>query len=132
MNKSVDFTNMSKDLLLEILSDDEFSCPEEELFFICARWSAAECTRKNLTVDATNQREMLNDLIHLIRFPIMKQKFIATEVEATKILSKDELLDIFMYIASGTNDRSHLIIRWIGWYNTLPDTPTSSCNFFTR
>lgn len=59
------------DTLCVVLKRNTLRVREAPLFLAVLRWSVEECRRRNLIVNADNQRIVLGRALHMIRFPLM-------------------------------------------------------------
>ena len=85
------FLKISKDLLKQILVQENMSCDELDLFLRSLDWSVEECLRNNLPVTPENQRAMISDGLFNIRFPCMQLQDLQYHVRQSGILTEDEL-----------------------------------------
>ena len=93
--KSVDFVNLCFQCLKTILESPRLQIGEELIYSACVKWSEEECRRQNLEVEDTNQRQVLGDILFLIRFPIMSPLFFTETVSTSSILTADEKVAIY-------------------------------------
>ena len=99
--KSETFPSITKDLLLEIIKRDGLALHEIELFEAIDRWAVAECQRKDLEPTKDNKREATGEeIVNNIRFPLMTQAQFAEKVPQSGVLTKDEIIELFMWFSS--------------------------------
>ena len=93
--KSADFGNLCFQCLKTVLESSRLQIGEELIYSACVKWSEEECRRQNLEVNNTNQRQVLGDILFLIRFPIMSPLFFTETVSTANILTADEKVAIY-------------------------------------
>ncbi|KAL3982494.1 BTB/POZ domain-containing protein 1 domain protein [Acanthocheilonema viteae] len=91
------FTEIDLDTLCVVLKRNTLRVPEAPLFLAVLRWSAEECRRRSLTINAENQRTVLGRALHMIRFPLMTIDEFAHHAAQTGILTDRELVSLFLY-----------------------------------
>lgn len=114
--KSDGFYNLSKDCVKQILSSGQLNIDEIEIFSACTSWSVAECKRQNLEESIDNKKNILEDLLPLVRFPVMKIDEIAQSIGPSQILSKSQVLQLFTYLGNEKEKRSEVNMD----FNTEP------------
>ena len=72
--QSIQFLQIRKDTLTDLLDNDMLFISEKELYLRCLCWVNAELERRGLETNKKNKLNLFNELKHLIRFPIMLQK----------------------------------------------------------
>ena len=99
--KSETFPSISKDLLFEIVTRDGLVIHEIELFQAVDRWAVAECYRQDLEPTKDNKKKVTgNEIVNNIRFPLMSQAQFAEKVPSSGLVSKDEIIELFMWFSS--------------------------------
>jgi len=93
--KSETFLKLSKDRMLVLLQDDKLTAEEGALFDAILKWADYQVERKV----ASDNKEILKDLIKYIRFPLMEVTKIASVVSNCGLLDQDQLLSVFQYVA---------------------------------
>ena len=93
--KSADFVNLCFQCFKTIMESPRLQIGEEIIYFASLRWSEEECRRQNLEVDYGNQRQVLGDILYLIRFPIMSPLFFTETVSTADLLTADEKVAIY-------------------------------------
>jgi len=83
---------------MTILKSSKLGIEEIDLFKGVLRWSVAECKRQNKKDSLENKKEILTDVIPLIRFPAMNMEDVATFVSPSQMLSPGQLLEIFTFL----------------------------------
>ncbi|VDK65675.1 unnamed protein product [Onchocerca ochengi] len=91
------FTEIDLDTLCVVLKRNTLRVREAPLFLAVLRWSVEECRRRNLIVNADNQRIVLGRALHMIRFPLMTIDEFAQHAAQTGILTDRELVSLFLY-----------------------------------
>jgi BTB/POZ domain./PHR domain./BTB And C-terminal Kelch. len=94
------FIEIERQLLLSILQRDNLSVCEIDVFNAVKQWAEAECLRQNLEVTTLNQKNVLADIIHLIRFPVMSAKEFALGPARSELLPLEDIKAIFIYLNS--------------------------------
>ncbi|VBB31111.1 unnamed protein product [Acanthocheilonema viteae] len=70
--KSSGLRDIDRDTLVTVLKRDELDPSSELVIFKAAlSWSKAECQRRKVEVNPSNQRQVLGPVLSLIRFPLM-------------------------------------------------------------
>ena len=75
---------------------------EVDIFAACMEWASAECERQKLEDNPENQRKVLGNHLHKIRFPTMTIQQFADIVVPTGILRDPEGFLIFQYFVCQT------------------------------
>ena len=95
--QSETFPSITKELLAEVVKRDDLRIHEIELFQAVDRWATAECERKDLEPVKDSKRIVTGEeILSNIRFPLMSQDQFAEKVPSSGLLSKDEIIDLFM------------------------------------
>ena len=94
------FTEIDNKTLHQILSRDNLRAKETVIFAAAARWAEAECTRQGRDVNPEQCREVLGDAMYLIRFPTMTEREFANCVVQSGLLSKQEIIDVFLIFSA--------------------------------
>lgn len=98
--KSETFACINKDLLEEVVKRDDLAIHEIELFEAVDRWATAECERKDLEPSNENKKNVTGEeVLNNIRFPLMTQGQFAEKVPGSGLLSKDEIIELFMWFS---------------------------------
>lgn len=106
--KSEGFMKLNKECIKQILCSDQLNIDEIELFSACMLWCKAECKRRELEETIDNKKYILSDILPLIRFPVMKLEDIAKTINPSKILPKEQVLQLFTYLGTEEKKRSEL------------------------
>lgn len=89
------FLGISRELLCQVLGRDGLRVKELVLFQAVDRWASKKVEEKGLESTGETKRDVLGeDVIKLIRFPLMSQKEFAEVVLPTKILNLDEVTEM--------------------------------------
>lgn len=95
--QSETFPSITKELLEEVVKRDDLMIHEIELFQAVDRWATAECERKDLEPVKGSKRIVIGEeILSNIRFPLMSQDQFAEKVPCSGLLSKDEIINLFM------------------------------------
>ena len=96
--KTEGFETIERSLLEAVVSRDNLTIEEVELFKSVDLWATKQCQKQDLATSGEQKRRLLGEqIIKAIRFPVMKQKEFADVVLETKILTPDEMLLIFKF-----------------------------------
>ena len=99
--KSDGFATIKRSLLEAVVIRDTLMIEEIELFKAVDLWAAKECERQGLEADGKTKRRILGEeIVKVIRFPIMKQEDFASVVLDSKILREKEIVDIIKRLSS--------------------------------
>ncbi|ELU02862.1 hypothetical protein CAPTEDRAFT_210697 [Capitella teleta] len=90
------FTDIDLETLTAVLQRDTLGIREVKLFKAVCRWAEAECVRKGLELTPANQREVLGDVLRLIRFPLMTVEEFAVEAAQSGLLGDREVVSLFL------------------------------------
>ncbi|XP_055350048.1 BTB/POZ domain-containing protein 6-B-like [Paramacrobiotus metropolitanus] len=89
------FSLLDKETLKLILQRDTLQASETDIYMAVERWAAAACGRNNEEPTATNRRRMLDELLFLVRFPLMSDKELLDGPAASGLLLPPELWDLY-------------------------------------
>lgn len=99
--RSETFSSVTKELLQEIVERDCLTVREINLFEAVERWAVAECERHEMEPSKDNKRKVTGEeIVSNIRFPLMTQEEFAQKVPKSGLLSKDEVIELFMLFSS--------------------------------
>ncbi|XP_033735167.1 BTB/POZ domain-containing protein 6-like [Pecten maximus] len=86
-------TSLGPDCLGEVLRSEELDAKEEDIFAAVVSWADCRCTEKCLEVNGSNRRQVLGDLLYLVRFPLMSADNFAiiSEQNTGLFTSKEEI-----------------------------------------
>ena len=96
--QSDSFTDIDYQTLEQILGRDTLSAEETIIYAAATRWAEAECTRQGRDTSPQRCREVLGEVLYLIRFPTMTLENFANVAAQSKLLSKPEIADLFLYL----------------------------------
>jgi len=96
---SKSFLSLSKDRLAVLLRNDNLGIDEGPLLQAVIKWGKAELKRKEVKESPDELKDLLKDLIPHIRFPCLDVTELATTVSDSGLLTEDQLLSLFQYIA---------------------------------
>ncbi|KAK3723593.1 hypothetical protein QZH41_001081 [Actinostola sp. cb2023] len=89
------FLNASQEMLCQILVRDTLKVKELEIFQAVDKWVTKRIKEKGLVCNGETKRAILGEeVIRLIRFPLMTQKEFAEVVLPSEILEKNELTEL--------------------------------------
>ena len=91
-------------LLVSMLKRDTLDIKEVKVFQAVNRWAETICEKRGKTPTGKEKRTIIGEeLVKLIRFPLMSQSEFAEHVAETKILKKNEVIEIFLYFSLNRN-----------------------------
>ena len=95
--ESETFPSIPRELLEEVVKRNVLTIPEIDLFQAVDRWATAECVRKDLEpVEDSKSIVTGKEVLSNIRFLLMSQNQFAEKVRCSGLLSKDEIIELFM------------------------------------
>ncbi|EJW84367.1 BTB/POZ domain-containing protein [Wuchereria bancrofti] len=96
--KSPGLRSIDRDTLATVLERSELYPTNELVIFRAAlSWSEAECERRQMEVNPSNQRQVLGPVLSLIRFPLMTVHEFG-EAATSSLLSYEEIAQIFLHL----------------------------------
>ncbi|XP_048241902.1 BTB/POZ domain-containing protein 6-like [Haliotis rufescens] len=101
--QSSGFLTLSQVLLQKIVESDDLLAEEHVIFSAVNSWAEAECRRQGREVTPEIKRTVLGETLLKVRFPLLEQKFLASDVKASGLLTEQERLTIFEYIGCPDN-----------------------------
>ena len=104
--QSDSFIDIDYQTLEQILSRDTLSAKETAVYTAATRRAEAECTRQGRDTSPQQCREVLGEALYLIRFPTMTLEEFSKGAARSKLLSKQEIIDLFLYLT--TEDKPEL------------------------
>ncbi|KXJ21256.1 BTB/POZ domain-containing protein 3 [Exaiptasia diaphana] len=105
------FLDVSKELLCQVLKRDTLSAFEVHLFEAVDKWATKQIDKRELVCEGKEKRAILGeDLIRLIRFPLMSQKEFIETVLPKKILNMDEITEV-LQILNDINPAANIFIN---------------------
>jgi len=107
--ESKSFLKLSKDRLAVLVRNDNLGIDEGPLLHSVIKWGKAELKRQEVKETPDELKELLKDLIPHIRFPTMDITELASTVADSGLLTEEQLLSLFQYIAiKDEKDRSRI------------------------
>eukprot|EP00457_Paulinella_chromatophora_P008459 gb/GEZN01008492.1/.p1 GENE.gb/GEZN01008492.1/~~gb/GEZN01008492.1/.p1 ORF type:complete len:410 (-),score=57.21 gb/GEZN01008492.1/:194-1384(-) len=88
------FLTLTKSRIKKILMDPDIGVTEENLFAALIKWGQHQAQQTGLTL-----KETLSELLPHIRFPCMSVQTVAGPVSSSGLLSEEELLSVFHFVA---------------------------------
>ncbi|VIO89407.1 BTB/POZ domain containing protein [Brugia malayi] len=96
--KSPGLRSIDRDTLVAVLERSELYPTNELVIFRAAlSWSEAECERRQMEVNPSNQRQVLGPVLSLIRFPLMTVHEFG-EAATSSLLSYEEVAQVFLHL----------------------------------
>jgi hypothetical protein len=93
--ESKSFLSLSPDYLRLVIESDYLKCKEEIIYQNIIDWSTNRCQDQNLTVNDENIRQVLGDLVYLVRFLIMERQYFTEIVSKKIVLTLDEIVKVY-------------------------------------
>ena len=93
--ESKSFLRLSPECLRLVIESDDLMCKEEIIYQKIIEWSTNRCHDQNLAVNDENIRQVLGDLLYLVRFPIMERKYFTEHISKRSLLSSDEIINVY-------------------------------------
>ena len=90
------FLDVSHEMLCSFLERDTLTVREVDIFKAVDRWAEHQCKKQQREVSGEEKRKILGDAVNLIRFPLMKQEEFASLVPKTKVLPKEDALEVLL------------------------------------
>ena len=98
--KSDGFATTERSLLESVVERDTLHISEVDLFKAVMQWATKESEKQGLVADGKVQRKILGEkIVKGIRFPVMKNEEFASVVLDSKLLTLDEVSDMFKWFA---------------------------------
>ena len=94
---SESFGQVEKGVICELLTRDTLHAKEIELFLAVKKWADAQTSEGN---DETSNNEItkerVNEVVSLIRYPLMSQREFAEHVAKSKLLRHEDVINMFL------------------------------------
>ena len=124
------FSSLDHESVVSILSRDTLHCEELTAFKALEKWAVAQCIRNGLVRDsitAEEKRKVVGEAIYHIRFPTMRMDEFANGPARSDILTKNDRLDMFLYLAAEEKPAVPFKIepRITGWTSLLSNRAIS-------
>ena len=91
------FGELCSECVDKIIRPNDLNADEDKVFEGCMIWANAECRKNKKQPTDEVRREMLGELLYLIRFPTMDIAYFTHKVSLGNVLTHDETLSIFQY-----------------------------------
>ena len=101
--KSDGFLEVSQDLMMRLLQRDSLRVREIELFKAFCKWTVFQDEKQNQNFQNDKGQQLHWELVNQIRFPLMSQKEFAEHVPQTKLLVKEDIINMFSYFCSASD-----------------------------
>ncbi|XP_055348172.1 BTB/POZ domain-containing protein 3-like [Paramacrobiotus metropolitanus] len=95
--RSNEFTAISLTTLRMILQRNTLTAEENAVYLAVERWAVAACTGNFLDSSAVNRRQMLDDTLFLVRFPLLTPSQLADGPGQSGLLNEAEITSLFMH-----------------------------------
>ena len=93
--ESTSFLSLSSECLRLVIESDDLMCEEDIIYQKIIEWSTTRCQEQNLTQNDENIRQVLGDLLYLVRFPILERKYFTENVSKRSLLPLDEIVKVY-------------------------------------
>lgn len=91
------FDSLSSDNILAVFKSERLKANEIDMFNAGLKWAKHQCVVKNIETNAMNQRQILGDLLYLIRIPLLTLQEYSQVVVRSGILTADEQLLFYKF-----------------------------------
>ncbi|KAL3105445.1 hypothetical protein niasHT_030313 [Heterodera trifolii] len=99
--KTDKFLQIDQNLLVELLGRDQLRiCGEIALWKAALCWADGKCRQNGMECSGPNRRAMLGPALHKIRFPLIPMADFADSVAPSDVLTKEEMLSVFLFLAN--------------------------------
>ncbi|KAL3073555.1 hypothetical protein niasHS_017122 [Heterodera schachtii] len=99
--KTNEFLQIDQNLLVELLGRDQLRiCGEIALWNAALCWADGKCRQNGKECSGPNRRSMLGPALHKIRFPLIPMADFADAVAPSDVLTKEEMLSVFLFLAN--------------------------------
>lgn len=105
------FVDIDINTLESVLMRETLNCKEMHLFKATLYWASAECSRRELEPTAHNMRQVLGNVLYLLRIPTMSLDEFANVAVPEGILSPQETIDIFLHYTAKTKPQLNYPIK---------------------
>ena len=121
------FIGLEHHVLTLIIKQDQLKISEVDLFKAVEKWCENQVSKHGLPNNPEAKRQVLGDALYLVRFPVMSAVEFATNCAYSGLLTSEECMDIFSFIAhSNSSSPSSNHIRPLNL--RFPATPRVSRN----
>jgi BTB/POZ domain-containing protein 1/2 len=93
---------LPKECMEIILRSELLSCSETDILKCLLQWAEVRCTEANQEVKGDNLRNIIGNLLPLVRFPLVEKEYFATVISDIDLLTQPEIVSVF---------RSHYGVR---------------------
>ena len=98
---SDEFVTLDRSLVESVVKKKVLNVKEAELFKAVDRWTTKEIERQGLIPDGETKRKIIGEeLLNVIRFPLMSQKEFLAVVADSNILTTKEIIDLMKHYNS--------------------------------
>ncbi|ODM96339.1 BTB/POZ domain-containing protein 2 [Orchesella cincta] len=105
---SESFLNLSCESICRLIGRDDLRIDETSLFQAIIHWANSKCTHSGIENTSVNLREVLQEIIPKIRFPLMSAQEFTFRVVPTQILTPEEQVQIYQYVSVEPSERGKL------------------------
>jgi len=97
--KTKAWSQLSTKNIIKIYKSDKLAAKESSLFTAMVSWADAKCKREGIECNIANYRKVCEKIIPHVRFPIMTLGEFASTVPSSNVLSNQQLMDLYKYLA---------------------------------
>lgn len=94
---------LSQDCLRVLIASDRLPVQENSVLTVVLGWADEQCRKQSKKLTADNRRQVLGDLLFLVRFPLIDPKTF-TDIADSGLLTADEQQAVFKTRARGHSD----------------------------
>lgn len=98
------FDSLSRDNIVAVFKSERLKANEIDIFNAAITWAKQQCIVQNIETNAENQRQILGDLLYLIRIPLLTLQEYSQVVVRSGILTNDEQLLFYKFFTLNEED----------------------------
>ena len=102
------FCQIDKEVMCELLKRDTLHAKEVELFLAVQKWVTQNSTDNNEPSNEKLSQESVNDVVNLIRYPLMSQHEFAEHVAKSRLLRHEDVINMFLKFNDTLEDETGL------------------------
>lgn len=86
---------LPKECMEIILRSDTLSCSETDILKCVLKWAKVRCTEAKQEIKEGNLRNIIGNLLPLVRFPLVDKEYFATVISDADLLTLPEIVSVF-------------------------------------
>ncbi|XP_028397982.1 BTB/POZ domain-containing protein 6-like [Dendronephthya gigantea] len=102
------FCQIDREVICELLKRDTLHAKEIELFLAVQKWVTQNSTDTSEPCDERLSEEGINDVVNLIRYPLMSQHEFAEHVAKSRLLRHEDVINMFLKFNDTLEDETVL------------------------